>query len=46
MEKVISHFDKHGKVIHDRLITAGDLLEFKNQLLLTLNRYLKAGKSN
>jgi hypothetical protein len=30
MEKAISHFDKHGKMFRDHLITAGDLLEFKD----------------
>ena len=33
MEKAISHFDKHAKVIRDQLITVGDLLEFMDLLL-------------
>ena len=32
-EKVISHFSNHGKVYLDQLVTVGDLLEFKDQLL-------------
>jgi hypothetical protein len=48
MEKVISHFDKHGKVFRDQLITVGDLLEFKDLLLSELKSILKdqvGGKS-
>jgi hypothetical protein len=30
MEKVISHFDRHGKVFRDQLITVGDLLEYND----------------
>ena len=48
MEKVISHFDKHGKVFRDQLITVGDLLEFKDLLLSELKSILKdqvSGKS-
>ena len=33
MEKATSHFDKHGKMFRDQLITVGDLLEFKDPLL-------------
>ncbi|MEB0261829.1 helix-turn-helix domain-containing protein [Mucilaginibacter sp. 10I4] len=41
MEKVISHFDKHGKVFRDQLITVGDLIEFKDLLLSELKSILK-----
>ena len=41
MEKVISHFDKHGKLFRDQLITVGDLIEFKDQLLSELKFILK-----
>ncbi len=48
MEKVISHFDRHGKVFRDQLITVGDLIEFKDQLLSDIKSILKnqvSGKS-
>ncbi len=41
MEKVISHFEKHGKVFRTQLITVGDLLEFKDLLLSELKNILK-----
>ena len=41
MEKVISHFDKHGKVFRDQLITVGDLIEFKDLLLSEFKSILK-----
>jgi hypothetical protein len=40
MEKVISHFEKHGKVFRDQLITVVDLLEFKDLLLFELKSVL------
>ena len=48
MEKVISHFDKHGKVFRDQLITVGDFIEFKDLLLSEIKSILKdqvTGKS-
>ena len=41
MEKAISHFDKHGKMFRDQLITVGDLLEFKDLLLSDIKSMLK-----
>jgi hypothetical protein len=41
MEKVISHFDKHGKVFRDQWITVGDLIEFKDLLLSEIKTILK-----
>jgi len=41
MEKAISHFDKHGKVFRDQLITVGDLLEFKDLLLSELRSIIR-----
>jgi len=41
MEKVISHFDKRGKVFRDQLITVGDLIEFKDLLLSEFKSILK-----
>jgi hypothetical protein len=48
MEKVISHFDRHEKVFRDQLITVGDLLEFKDQLLADIKSIIRdqvSGKS-
>lgn len=39
MEKVISHFDKHGKAFSDGLVAVGDLMEFKDQFLSVIKIY-------
>ncbi|QQL50173.1 helix-turn-helix domain-containing protein [Mucilaginibacter ginkgonis] len=33
MEKALQRFPEQGKIFRDQLITVGDLLDFKNQLL-------------